>query len=148
MFLKEVLILFDLDSCVGFITNKEAKKLAEAFNSRLIPLGTTRVQWITMYYLYKYGSLTQNELSEKLDSKPSTVARLIDRMEKEGLVERVKDSKDRRIFNIVLSEKGKDLWKDLMPEGEKMSNIFSSNISEKDMETFKKVLKQMVDNIN
>lgn len=140
--------MFDIDSCVGFITNRDAKKLADAFNNRLINLGTTRVQWIAMYYLNKYNTLNQSELAEKLDSKASTVVRLIDRMEREGLVQRIKNSQDRRVSYIELTEKGQNFWKEILPEGEKMSEIFSKNISEEDMSIFKKVLNQMVDNIS
>lgn len=140
-------ILFDLDSCVGFITNRQSKKLAEAFNNRLLPFGVTRVQWIAMYYLYKHKSLSQMELAEKMDIKPSTLARLVDRMERDGYVQRMKNNEDRRIFIVSFTEKGEKFWKDLLPEGEKMGKIFSNNISDEDMGVFMKVLNQMVDNV-
>lgn len=139
--------MFDLDTCVAFITNTHSKKLAEAFNKKLVPLGVTRVQWIALYYLGLNEGLNQKELGEKMNIKDSTVARLIDRMEKEGQVKRTKNPADRRNTRLDLTEKGKNLRKQLLPEGERMGEIFTQGISEEEIEIFKKVLIKMVKNI-
>lgn len=60
-----------------------------------------------MYYLVRDGKMSQSDLGEKMDIKDSTVVRLIDRMEKEQFVERVKDAKDRRVTHVLLTEKAK-----------------------------------------
>ncbi len=138
--------MFDLDSCIGFLTNVEAKKLSDAFNNRLLKRGITRVQWITMYYLNKYESLTQIELCEKLNVKPSSVVRLIDRMERDELIKRLKNPDDRRSYNITLSEKGNMFWSEVESEGEDMSKLFMKDINKDDLEVFKTVLLKMVDN--
>lgn len=138
--------MFDLDSCIGFLTNVEAKKLSDAFNNRLLKRGITRVQWITMYYLNKYESLTQIELCEKLNVKPSSVVRLIDRMERDELIKRLKNPDDRRSYNITLSEKGSMFWNEVESEGEDMSKLFMKGINKDDLEVFKMVLLKMVDN--
>lgn len=138
--------IFDLDACVGFITSKKAKIMAEVFNKRLLKLGTTRVQWVALYYLGSGSGISQKELADKMDIKESSIVRLIDRMEKEGLLNRSKSTEDRRITHLVLTDKGKMLREDLLPEGEKMSDIFLKGISEADIETFNKVLNQMVEN--
>ena len=83
-----------------------------------------------------------------MNIKDSTVARLIDRMEKEGYVMRLKDPSDKRVTNLILTEKGRKLREEFLPEGQKMSEIFSQNITEEEFETFKRVLTKMVDNIS
>ncbi|QEK11375.1 MarR family transcriptional regulator [Crassaminicella thermophila] len=140
--------MFDLDACVAFITNNAAKKMSDAFNERLVSLGSTRVQWIALYFLGKYERISQSELAEKMNIKTSTVARLIDRMERDGYVKRVKDEKDRRITNLELTQEGIHLRNKLLPEGEKMSEIFSQNITDEEFKIFKKVLEKMVENIS
>ena len=54
-------------------------------------------------------SMTIGELSSKLFLAPSTITDLVDRMEKSGLVERVKDEKDRRVVKVQPLKKGNDL---------------------------------------
>lgn len=138
--------MFDVDTCICFITNKVSKKMADKMNERLVLVGSTRVQWLVMYYLLKYGKMSQKDLGEKMDIKDSTVVRLIDRMEKEQFVERAKDAKDRRITYVTLTEKGKKRIEELLPIGEEMSKIFSANISEEEFEIFNKVLNKMAEN--
>nr|WP_244270443.1 MarR family transcriptional regulator [Proteiniborus ethanoligenes] len=139
--------LFDLDACVGFITNRAGKKLANEFNERLLTVGITRVQWIALYYLGKHNELNQKELAELMDIKESSVARLIDRMEKEGYVLRKKDISDRRVTILLLTEKGIDYREKLMPEGEKMAQVFTEGISDEELEIFLRVIDKMLSNV-
>lgn len=110
-------------------------------------LGTTRVQWIALYYLGKGNFISQKELSEKMNIKESSVARLIDRMERDGFVVRMKNEADKRITNLSLTSKGKEYRNKLLPEGEKFQQILSEGISSKEMKIFKKVLAKMVYNV-
>lgn len=139
--------LFDLDACVGFITNKAGKKMADEFNERLLKVGITRVQWIALYYLGKHDDINQKELGELMDIKESSVARLVDRMEKEGYVIREKDITDRRITKLLLTDKGKGYRKKLLPEGEKMAQVFAEGISDREIAIFLKVIDKMLSNI-
>ncbi|GKX27902.1 MarR family transcriptional regulator [Vallitalea longa] len=140
--------MFNLDDCVAFITNNASKQMENYFNDRLVQLGSTRVQWIALYYLGKNKSISQVELAKKMNIKSSTVVRLVDRMERDGYVKRVKDANDRRITSLELTNAGINLRKQLLPEGEKASNVFSKDITEEELEIFIHVLKKMVDNIN
>lgn len=140
--------MFNLDDCVAFITNKASKQMVNYFNDRLVQLGSTRVQWIALYYLGKNKSISQVELAKKMNIKSSTVVRLVDRMERDGYVKRVKDANDRRITSLELTDSGINLRKQLLPEGEKASNVFSKGISEEELKIFIHVLNKMVDNIN
>ncbi len=56
--------------------------------------------------LYNHESLTLSEISQKIFSGNSNVTTLIDRMERDGLVERVEGGNDRRVKRIRLTEKG------------------------------------------
>ncbi|MCB2291128.1 MarR family transcriptional regulator [Clostridium sp. CS001] len=140
--------MFDIESCVCFINSKTSKKMANMFNERLIPFGVTRVQWIAMYYLLKYGDMSQKELGERMGTKESTVARLLDRMEDEGLIQRTKDKEDRRVKYIKLTQKGTERIEELLPEGQKMSEFFSIGITEEEVEVFKRVLEKFMKNIS
>ncbi|MGH4121964.1 MAG: MarR family winged helix-turn-helix transcriptional regulator [Clostridium sp.] len=140
--------MFDIESCVCFINNKTSKKMADMFNERLIPLGVTRVQWMAMYYLLKYGDMSQKDLGEKMDIKESTVARLLDRMGVEDLIVRTQVKEDKRIKYIKLTQKGRERIEELLEEGQKMSEFFSKGITEEETEVFKRVLQKFMKNIS
>lgn len=139
--------MFDLDTCVGFTTSKTAKIVADAFNKRLVCLGITRVQWIALYFLGQDHWINQRELGQKMNIKEATVARLVNRMERDGYIVRYRDETDRRVWHIALTERGIEYRERLLPEGQKMSDICGKNISDEDMETFKTVLKQITRNV-
>jgi len=132
--------MFRLEECVGFITSNAAKELSDEFNRRLGEMGSTRVQWIALYYIGMNEGITQKDLSDKMDLKESTVVRLIDRMEKEGVIERIKDDKDRRISKLYLTSHGKEKREKVLPIGESFSREAVEGISEEDLDIFKEVL--------
>lgn len=139
--------MFSLNDCIGFITNTASKKLSDDFNRRLLEYKITRVNFIAIYYIGESEDISQRELSEKMDVNDSSIARLIDRMEKEELVERKRDLKDRRTVRIRLTEKGSLIRKALMPVAEKFQNDVTSGISQEELDVFNSVLEKMVKNL-
>jgi len=65
--------------------------------------GTTRAQWLILLRLERQPDLSQNELACIAEVAPITVARLVDRLEAAGLVERCTDPEDRRIWRLRLT---------------------------------------------
>jgi len=139
--------MLDVDRCIFFFTSKVSKKMMDKMNERLSLNGATRVQWYVMYYLLRDGKMIQSDIGEKLDIKDSTVVRLIDRMQKEEFVQRVKDEKDRRVTYVMLTEKGKKRIEELLPIGEEMRKVFSEDISQEEFEIFYKVLTKIAKNV-
>lgn len=122
--------------------------MTDAFNKRLMRLGITRVQWTALYFLGQDEWMNQRELGEKMNIKEATVARLVNRMERDGCIVRYRDEADKRVSHIALTERGIELRARLLPEGQKMSEIFGKNISNEDMCVFKRVLRQIIINVN
>jgi MarR family transcriptional regulator for hemolysin len=78
-----------------------------ALDRRLKPLGLSRSKWMLMVALYKDGEgASQRELAERLGIEGPSLVRLLDRMERDGLVERRAVHGDRRMKAIHLSAKG------------------------------------------
>lgn len=66
----------------------------------------TPPQFNALQWLFEEGNMTIGELSNKMYLAFSTTTDLIDRMEKNQLVKRVKDAKDRRVVQIQLLDEG------------------------------------------
>ncbi len=62
----------------------------------------TRAQWIILSRLQRQPGMSQNEMAAICEVEPITVARLVDRLEARGLVERRSDPADRRIRRLHL----------------------------------------------
>ncbi|MBB6215651.1 DNA-binding MarR family transcriptional regulator [Anaerosolibacter carboniphilus] len=74
----------------------------------------TPPQFDALVQLIKNGDLTIGELSNRMFLACSTITDLIDRMEKNGLVERVRDMKDRRVVRIRVLDKGNRLMDEVL----------------------------------
>src|SRR5437660_5395203 len=81
--------------------------LNQAFRRRIAHLGITPDQFTVMRTLLESGGITQSELTEQMSSDPNTVASLLERMEKAGLLERRAHEKDRRAHRLELQADGK-----------------------------------------
>jgi MarR family transcriptional regulator for hemolysin len=87
------------------MTNDVARLLRRNFNRRAEHLGLTQVQWRALARLARNPGMRQVDLAEALELQPMTVARLIDRMEAAGWVQRRPDPVDRRAFQLHLTAK-------------------------------------------
>jgi DNA-binding MarR family transcriptional regulator len=67
----------------------------------------TPPQFVALQWLFEDGDMTIGDLSTKMYLACSTTTDLIDRMEKNDLVERIKDTNDRRVVRIHLLDEGK-----------------------------------------
>ena len=55
---------FDLSKCVGFVTTTAIKTIIEDFNRRMESHGSTRIQWIALYFLLRADTpMSQKELA-------------------------------------------------------------------------------------
>jgi MarR family transcriptional regulator, transcriptional regulator for hemolysin len=98
---------------IGCVTDKPdilvllhdlAHQLRLEADRRASAYGMTRAQWVILLRLERRAGLSQKELAEILEVEPITVARLIDRLERSGMVERRGDPDDRRIWRLHLRE--------------------------------------------
>src|SRR5881628_2361241 len=76
--------------------------LNQAFRRRTAHLEITPVQFTVMRTLLENDGITQRELTSLMTSDPNTVASLLERMEKAGLVARKSHENDRRANRLHL----------------------------------------------
>jgi DNA-binding MarR family transcriptional regulator len=77
-----------------------ARLMRTQFDQRARARGMTRAQWHLLARVDRQPGLSQRELASILEVEPITVARLVDRLEQSGLLERRADPKDRRIWRL------------------------------------------------
>lgn len=75
--------------------------------------GTTRAQWGVMTRLRRQEGLNQAALAELMDLQPISLARLLDRLQGQNLIERREDPADRRAYRLYLTPAGRALVDEL-----------------------------------
>ena len=88
---------------VAFALHDTARLLRTYSDLRARELNTTRAQWAVLSRLQRCEGAKQNELAEALDIAPITLARLIDKLDAAGMVERRADPNDRRAHRLYLT---------------------------------------------
>jgi MarR family transcriptional regulator, transcriptional regulator for hemolysin len=74
-------------------------------NERLKPLALSQAAWLALWNLSRCpDGLVQAELAEHLAIEGPTLVRLLDRLERDGLVERLATREDRRCKRVVLTD--------------------------------------------
>ena len=76
----------------------------------------TPSQFAVLEALYHLGSLTQGEVSTKVLKSGSNMTTVIDNLERDGLVRRERDAKDRRVINVHLTEAGSEKVDAVLPK--------------------------------
>ncbi len=84
--------------------------LNQAFRRRTAHLDITPDQFTVMRTLLENDGITQRELTAIMTSDPNTVASLLERMEKAGLVARKSHEKDRRANRLHMRPNGKEKY--------------------------------------
>lgn len=91
------------------------------YDRRVAELGVTRAQWRVIAVLGHHPGMKQVELADRLDVEPISACRIIDRLAEAGLVERLRDPADRRVWRLSLTAKAQPIHKRLGELAEAMS---------------------------
>jgi DNA-binding MarR family transcriptional regulator len=109
--------------------------------------GMTRAQWGILTNLERRPGLLQKELAEILEVEPITVARLVDRLEARGMVERRADPTDRRCWRLHLTDASRPLMSEIDHQLTDLAAICLTNVDHKAFIQFQDTLARMRDAI-
>src|ERR1044071_9183072 len=108
----------------SFITGKAstaiARRLQKKFNQA--GLNLTIEQWSVLYQLWKEDGKSQQELCNATFRDKTSITRLVDNLEKSGLVKRVPAENDRRINKVFLTGQAQKLQEETMALAEETLN--------------------------
>jgi DNA-binding MarR family transcriptional regulator len=124
------------------------KQLRESLNLRFSKAGfdITSEQWSIMVYLWPQDGLTQQTLANRNDRSKVAAFKLIKNLEKKGLIIRRRDPVDARCKRVYLTARGRKILASLVPLATKFRKEVTDGVSGKELETFKKVLRIIINN--
>ncbi len=86
-----------------------AKEIVRQYRKPLEEIGLTYTQYVVMMVLWEHGGMTEGELGKMVQLDSGTLAPLLKRLEKQGLVSRVRPEENERKLFISLTEEGEAL---------------------------------------
>lgn len=135
--------LGEFDRDLLFLLHDVARLLRVDADKRARSHGMTRAQWAILIWLERQPGISQKELSELLEVEPITVARLIDRLEARGMVERRPDPRDRRIWRLHLLRPARDVLHEIDEQRADMTSMVTAGITTDSIEIMTEALMRM-----
>jgi len=137
-----------LDRSVGFLLNRAARSMKRTLEARLATYGITASQYVLLAILAHRDGLSQTQLGNRLSFDNPTVTGVIDRMERDGLVERRRTSSDRRVINIFLTQKAREILSDLQEIADEVNDRALEEYSPKERSNLITMLNSIWRNMN
>ena len=122
-------------------TARVAAKYQDAYMKKKTGISDVWFIVLMAFYYDPTSSVTASQIAQWTDTDPNNVTTLINRMEREGLLESRRDEKDKRFVRIKITDKGRAALKEAMPVAQDVIDRLMSSVSSEDALSIEKVLK-------
>lgn len=136
----------DPDINVGFLIHDVSRMMRAWFDGRAQELGLTRAQWRVLVHLAGREGLNQSSLAEILELDTVTLGRHIDRLERDGWLERRADPADRRAWCLYLTAASRPTLDKMEAVAADTIAVAMQNVDEGERAQFMKALLQIKSN--
>ena len=130
-----------LDTYIKLI--RAADTLSSGISISLTNAGLTESQFNVLDALYHLGPLTQKQLGKKLLKSGGNITMVIDNLEKRNLVKRRRGERDRRVFFVDLTLRGKREVENILPEQVSRIKNEMSNLSKGEQNELQRLCKKL-----
>jgi len=136
-----------LDNATAYILQRTARLLRFYLSKFMAEFGISPEQWFILFRLYERPGRSQTELADPSLNDHPNITRLVDGLQKNGLVVRTRDPNDRRRHLLHLTTAGEALVNEILPHVvEERASIFAG-ISQTEVDDFLSVLKRIEGNL-
>ena len=138
----------EVDSpALGFLLHEVARLLRKRFEQNARVSGLTRSQWQVLTYLAQNEGINQKGLAELLEIEPITLGRIVDKLEKLGLIERRPHPTDRRTWLLHIVEAARPKLQQIRDLGDVTRREALIGVSEDDRQQLLKTLQALKANL-
>jgi DNA-binding MarR family transcriptional regulator len=103
-----------LDNQLCFRLYAVSRRMTRLYQPFLEKFNLTYPQYIIMLVMFEHKVMDFKDLSKVVDLKTGTLTPIVQRLEEHGFVSRVKNKQDMRKMNVILTEKGKELQRQVI----------------------------------
>jgi MarR family transcriptional regulator, organic hydroperoxide resistance regulator len=123
---------------------RTADALSRRVAAALKPLGLSPTQFNVLRILRGAGNsgLPCGEIGERMVTRDPDITRLLDRMEKSGLIERHRESNDRRVITARISKEGLRLLAEFDAQDSKLERQMLGHMDERKLKALRKLLEE------
>jgi DNA-binding MarR family transcriptional regulator len=136
------------DNSAGYLVRDTHLLFAKALRTRLQSHQITPGQWYFLRALWDEEGLSQRELSRRVGTTEPTTVSALRLLARSGMIERVRNPKDRRTINIYLTDKARDMKSELMPVAIEVNDLATAGLSRDEFLQLRDLLQKMRNNLD
>jgi DNA-binding MarR family transcriptional regulator len=136
-----------LDGYLPYLLNRAGARIATAFALEVRPLGATLQMWRVLAALRERDGRRMGDLSATTSIEVSTLTRLVDSMERKGLVARRRSAPDARIVTLQATPAGRRLTRRILPIAERYERVALKGFDAREAEALKTALRRLYANM-
>ncbi len=118
-----------------------------AIDTFMEKVGMFRGQGLVLCQVVKNNGMTQTEIAEALSVQGATITNMLKKMEEAHLITRQRDPHDNRLVRVYATQAGIELEASIAEQLVRLENSILSGISEADRAVLRRVVWQMIGNI-
>jgi len=135
----------EIFSNTAFMITDIARRYRVVFDARVKHLKLSRSEWFLLGHLRYFNGSTQQELCEVMDLTKGGMGKLVDRLERDGLVVRSEDANDRRTRRVHLTKGALALEDELRAHSKAVEMAAVSALSAAELAVFNELLTKVRD---
>lgn len=133
---------------LGINLGRASRLMRTRLDERLGSLGLTQAKWLILMYLSRNnGCMPQKDLTESIGVEGPTVVRVLDGLERLGLIERRDRLADRRTKDVCLTENAAPLLGDIRAITEGFRREIWEGIDDEDIAVCRRVITRLLENL-
>ena len=130
----------ELGTYLPYLVNRVGQRFITDLTPVLTDAGVDIQSWRVLIALYQQGGQPVGALSDLTSINFSTLSRVLDRMEKKSLVERLRGIDDARSVKIELTGKGRDVTETILPHAAALEAEATDDFTEAELATLRQLL--------
>lgn len=138
---------YQMEESVLYLMSVARNRCLCALDANMTELGLTTAQLGILKLVQDGSDDTAAELCRRYNMDPGSMARMLDKLDEKGLIQRERSSEDRRIVRIALTDAGRTLCEQGITAAVKTLNQSVRNFSEEELDTFKNALRRIIANM-
>lgn len=137
---------FDPRTSIGRLLTRVKGEMMDALDRELEPFDITAPQFVILVNLAVGETNSASALCKGVSYDPGAMTRMLDRLERKGLVRRVRSPSDRRRVIVELTSEGRAVYPKLIAGAVRTINHFLRGFSKAEAHQLEALLKRMLAN--
>jgi len=136
------------EKSAGYLVRDTHLLFAKALRTRLQTHQITPGQWYFLRALWDEEGLSQRELSRRVGTTEPTTVSALRLLARNGMIERVRNPKDRRTINIFLTDRARAMKAELMPVAIEVNDVATAGLSDEEFTQLQALLQKVRENLS